>query len=235
MTPPECVAAILATWPAAETARGGGFVLRRGEGGGNRTSAATRAEPGAEVDVAVAEAAIERWGQRPLFLVADGDTALDGALAARGYAVHDPSLVLGAPAAALAWEGSEKAIVGDAPLAAMVEVWAAAGVGAERVAVMARAPAPKAYLLGRAGDRVAGAGFVAATGGTAVLHALEVAPVARRRGVGAAMVRAAATWAAEVGAEDLLLAVTRANAGAQALYRGLGLAEAASYHYRRLA
>jgi N-acetylglutamate synthase len=226
------VAAILATWPAAEIAKAGGFTLRRGAGGGNRTSAATRAaSPG---DVAAAEAGMRGWGQRPLFMVAPEDEALDAELAARGYAVHDRTVVLGASASALAGADPERAFFGDIRLAAMVDVWAASGIGPGRLAVMDRAPGPKAYLLGRAGDRVAGAGFVAIGEGAAVLHALEVAPAARRQGVGAAMVRAAAAWAAEAGTESLLLAVTRANTGAQALYRQLGFAEVASYHYRRL-
>ena len=36
-----------------------------------------------------------------------------------------------------------------------------------------------------------------------------------------------------VGAADLAVAVTRRNAAAQALYAGLGMTEAARYHYRR--
>ena len=65
-----------------------------------------------------------------------------------------------------------------------------------------------------------------------MLHALEVAPFARRHGLGAAMTGAAAAWAAAEGAATLAVAVTRANAPARALYARLGLAEAAAYHYR---
>jgi ribosomal protein S18 acetylase RimI-like enzyme len=127
----------------------------------------------------------------------------------------------------------ERAVFGDMPLRAIADVWAAGGIGPERLAVMARAPAPKIYLLGRREDRVAGAGFAALSGDAAVLHALEVAPAARRRGIAAAMVRAAATWAVEQGAGRLLLAVTCRNAPAIALYRGLGFEETVEYHYRR--
>nr|WP_246399813.1 GNAT family N-acetyltransferase [Amaricoccus macauensis] len=98
---------------------------------------------------------------------------------------------------------------------------------------MARAPGPKIYLLGRHGDRVGGAGFAAIHGDAVVMHAVEVTPAARRTGIGAAMVRAAAAWGRERGAGRLLLAVTQANVGATALYRGLGFEEAAAYHYRR--
>ena len=65
-----------------------------------------------------------------------------------------------------------------------------------------------------------------------MLHALEVAPVARRQGLGAQMTPGAAAWARTHGAATLALAVTRGNAAALGLYRRLGLAEADWYHYR---
>lgn len=232
MTPDAAaVEAILATWPPAERGSAGGFTLRRGAGGGNRTSAATLDLASGEI--AAAEAAMRAWGQRPVFMIRRGDEALDAALEGAGYEAYDHTLVLEAAAEALAGADVERALHGDMPLRAMADVWAAGGIGPERLAVMARAPAPRAYLLGRHKDRVAGAGFAARHGDAAVLHALEVSPSARRGGIGSAMVRAAATWAIEHGATRLLLAVTRRNAGALALYRQLGFREIAAYHYRR--
>jgi ribosomal protein S18 acetylase RimI-like enzyme len=98
--------------------------------------------------------------------------------------------------------------------------------------VRARAAEPRSFLLGRLDDRPAGCAFVAVHGDVAMLHAVEVAPLARRNGLGARMTRAAAVWAQARGAATLALAVTRANAPALALYRGLGMAEAGAYHYR---
>ncbi len=224
-------AALAATWPAAETVRLGSWTLRRGAGGGSRVSAATLDGPLA--DPAEAEAAMLGWGQRPLFRIGPGEDALDALLAARGYTLLDPTLVLAAPVAALGvTAGTEAAIFGPAPLACMTEIWAAGGVGASRLAVMARAPEPRAYILGRLGDRPAGCGFVAMHGPVAMLHALEVAPAARRQGLGAQMTLGAAAWARTHGAATLALAVTRGNAAALGLYRRLGLAEADWYHYR---
>lgn len=225
------VEAILATWPAEELASAGGFVVRRGSGGGNRTSAATLDAP--QGDVLAAEAAMRAWGQRPVFMIRSGEARLDAELTERGYEDYDHTLVLSAPSASLAGADPERAFFGDVPLRAMVDVWAAGGIGPQRLAVMARVQAPKIYLLGRHGDRVAGAGFAAADGGAVVLHALEVAPSARRTGIGAAMIRAAAAWSRERRGDRLLLAVTRRNAGAIALYRALGFEDAAAYHYRR--
>lgn len=225
------VEAILATWPASEFGEAGGFRLRRDDGSGNRTSAATlEASTG---DIAAAEAAMRAWGQRPLFMIRPGEEALDAELDARGYAVHDASLVLAARCDEIGTGDPERASVGDMLLRVMADVWANGGIGADRLAVMARAPEPKAYVLGRTDDSVVGAGFVAGASGVAVLHALEIAPAARRRGVGGAMTRSAGGWADEHGMDRLLLAVTRANADARAVYGRLGFTEEAAYHYRR--
>jgi GNAT superfamily N-acetyltransferase len=114
----------------------------------------------------------------------------------------------------------------------MVEIWEAGGICAARRAAMARVPEPRTFLLGRAGDRPAGCGFVARHGDIAMFHALEVAPSARRRGLGRALARGAASWAVEAGASVLALAVNEVNGAARALYAGLGMREAARYHYR---
>jgi GNAT superfamily N-acetyltransferase len=114
----------------------------------------------------------------------------------------------------------------------MAEIWRAGGIGPERLAVMLRVAGPRAFLLGRSADRPAASAFVAAFGEVGMLHALEVAPFARRRGVGTALFRAAAAWALAEGAQSLALAVTRANAPARALYEGHGMAEVGGYHYR---
>jgi GNAT superfamily N-acetyltransferase len=238
---PPVLAALAATWPAAETARCGSWTLRRGAGGGNRVSAATLdgafdgpfGGPLAELDAA--EAATRAWGQAPLFQVRHGEAALDTVLDARGYARRDPTLLLAVPAAVLATDGPDERVVHcSGPLAAMVGLWVAGGIGPARLAVMARAPAPRCWLLGRLGDRVAGCGFVAVHREVAMLHALEVAPEARRQGLGAGMTRAAAAWGLRHGAATLAVAVTEANQGGRALYGALGLAEAGGYHYRAL-
>jgi ribosomal protein S18 acetylase RimI-like enzyme len=65
-----------------------------------------------------------------------------------------------------------------------------------------------------------------------MIHAIEIAPEHRRKGGGALLMRGAASFAAEQGAQWLALAVTEANAPARALYERLGIALAGSYHYR---
>jgi GNAT superfamily N-acetyltransferase len=119
-----------------------------------------------------------------------------------------------------------------APIARMAEIWRDGGIGPARLAVMERAPGPKVWLLGRRGDRPAACAFVAAHGDAAMLHALEVTPETRRRGIATLMTLAAARWAAEQGCATLALAVTEANAPARALYAAMGMREAARDHYR---
>lgn len=64
---------------------------------------------------------------------------------------------------------------------------------------------------------------------------LAVAPAARRQGIGAMLVETAAALAAQGGAHGLFLEVAADNPAAQALYRGLGFADAgrrAGYYAR---
>ncbi|PZQ52455.1 MAG: GNAT family N-acetyltransferase [Rhodovulum sulfidophilum] len=222
-----------ATWPGLTEARDG-WTLRRATGAGSRASAATRVA--ADADPRAAEAAMRAMGQRPLFMIRAGDADLDAALAGMGYTVEDASALLAAPAEAVATEGAEFRVVRcEAPLARMIELWDAGGIGPARRAVMARARGPRVYLLARDGDRPAGCAFVAADGrpgGGAMIHALSVAPFARRKGLARRATAAAAAWAAETGAAELALAVRLGNEPALALYRGLGFREAARYHYR---
>ena len=171
---------------------------------------------------------------RPLWRVHAGEAALDAALAARGLAARDPTRLWWAEAQALAPERPER-MTGFAvwpPVAIMREIWAAGGIGPARLAVMRRVAAPRTGFLARACDRPAGVAFAAAAGGVALVHAIEVAPALRRRGVGLSLLRHAAWWARGRGAGHLALAVTEANGPANALYERAGMTPAPGYHYR---
>lgn len=228
----QLFAALAATWPAAATERRNGWLIRQGKGGGKRVSAASAILPGA--DISVAEMAMRAIGQPPLFALRPDEAPLDARLEAAGYVIVDPTLLMAAPPASMTsrTEAPGQCITADLRLSVMEEIWAAGGIGPNRLAVMDRVTGPKAFLLIRDGDSPAATGFVACDGPIAMLHALEVAPGNRRRGLGALATAAAARWAAEQGAMTLALAVTRANAGARALYGAMGFAEVSHYHYR---
>ncbi len=226
-------AALDATWPPARLVIDGPWTLRDGRGGGKRVSAATANIPVSETDIASAEAGMIALGQQPLFMIRQQDTDLDGWLDARRYTVVDPVVMYLSPVSALADPQPMTAIVPTWPMLAIQrDLWQMAGIGPGRIAVMERASGPRCALLARHKDTPAGVAFLAADGDIAMIHALEVVPSERRSGVARRAMKAAAQWAADNGAEWLALAVTRANEGANALYRGLGMTPAATYHYR---
>ncbi|MDR0810156.1 MAG: GNAT family N-acetyltransferase [Gemmobacter sp.] len=230
---PVILAAMEATWPPARRIATGPWILREGLGGGQRVSAATAEGDWAEADIPQAEAGMAALRQERLFLIRQGEERLDAALAARGYLVKDPVVVCAAPVEVVAQPVSAMAAFPHwPPLAIAVDLWAEGGIGPDRLAVMERVGGLKAAILGRKDDSPAGSAFAAMSGPVAMLHALEVRPAMRRRGAARDMVRAAAGWAREQGAEQFAVVVTEANAPARALYRDLGMAETALYHYR---
>ena len=229
----ELFHALAKTWPPVATRSFGPWTLRSGGGGGNRVSAATL--EGEKGDIVEAAREMRATGQHPSFMLRPGEEALDAALAARGYRKHDPPVFMARPAPGLLPPAPGTVILCEAPLACMIELWSQGGIGPERRPIMARAPAPRIWLLARSGDRPAGTGFAAISDGIAMIHALHVAPAARRQGLAAQMIRAAARWALRHDARTLALAVTRANAPARALYAAQGFVDACGYHYRSAA
>lgn len=225
---------IEATWPPAATAQVGPWVIREGQGGGQRVSAASVTGDWHPDDIPVAEAAMAALGQTPLFVLWPRDAALDGALQARGYRRHDAVVIYEGDAAALAATAPPFLATFPhwPPLGIARSLWAEGGIGPARLAVMDRVALPKTAILGRTGDRAAGVAFVAAVGDVAVLHALEVSPALRRQGTAHNILRAAAAWALDHGAARLLLLVTEANSNARNLYASLGMSVVGHYHYR---
>lgn len=225
---------IEATWPAATSARIGPFTIRDGAGGGKRVSAATAEAEVTPDDLPFAETAMRALGQSPLFMIRDGQAALDTLLAAQGYDMIDPVNIYLAPVAPLA--GADMPRVATftiwEPLQIMRDIWAAGGVGAARVAVMERATCPKTGLFGRHDNRPSAAGYVGLHNGIAMVHALEVLARDRRLGLGRLMMLRAARWAQENGAGQIAVICTQANEAANALYAGMGFAHVGQYHYR---
>ena len=223
-----------ATWPSAAKTQVGPWTIRRGEGGGSRVSAATAHAPFADVDIPLAEAAMTALGQDRIFMIRDGDDALDQALAARGYEVKDPVNLYAAPLARVTAPNAPHHMTFRAwpPLAIQTELWSEAHIGPARIAVMARADCPKTTLFARHGQTPAGNVYVGTHDRIAMFHALDVAPDHRRHGVAQALILSAVRWAAEVGADQMALVVTQANAGANRLYASMGFTLVGQYHYR---
>lgn len=231
--PERLFRAMDATWPPARILMSGPWLLREGKGGGQRVSAATAETDPDERDIERAEVGMRDLGQRPIFMIRDMDGPLDGWLAARGYEVVDPVTLYLAPVRDLARDlPLTAAIPSWPPLAIQTDLWSAGGIGPARLDVMARARHGTS-IMGRTGDIPAGTAFVAADGEIGMLHALEVDPSARRKGVGRTVMAAAANWLAGTDATWIAVAVTQANMAGNALYDRIGMKPAAAYHYRR--
>ena len=230
--PQAFYAAIDGTWPAASRHSVGKWVIRDGQVGGKRASAATAEGTG---DIAQAEAAMRALNQTPLFMIREEDRALDAELDAIGYHIIDPTngyatavetltdIPIPRVTAFSVWE----------PLAIMEEIWAKGGIGPARLNIMGRAKA-KTGILARWNEKPAGAGFVAIHDGVAMVHAVEVLKHQRRQGVAQWIMRQAAFWARDNGAHTLAVLTTASNGPANALYQQLGFAPAPGYHYRIL-
>ena len=211
-------------------------MLRNGAGGGKRVSAATAEGDWTDDDLAAAETAMRILGQDALFMIREGEDTLDKALDARGYEIIDPVNLWVCPIDQLTdipvprvtafaiWE----------PLAIMRDLWAAGGIGPDRIVVMDRAKVPKTGLLARITDNPAGTAYCAISNSIAMVHALEIAPVHRRKGMGVWLMRQAAHWAKKNGADWMSVLCTQANEGANGLYASLGMQVVGQYHYRIL-
>lgn len=224
------------TWPAKSESLQGAFTIREGAGGGQRVSAATLEGDPTVAAIDAAETAMRALEQVPLFMIRDGENALDAALEARGYAVKDPVNLYACPIEALTDVEIPKvtAFTIWEPLHMMRDIWAAGGIGQGRIDVMDRCTLPKTGLLGRWNDHPAGTGYVAIEDGIAMVHALEILEHQRGQGVGKWLMRRAAVWAQAQGAHHMSVICTQENAAANGLYRSLGMDLVGSYHYRVL-
>ncbi|MGC3940038.1 GNAT family N-acetyltransferase [Roseobacter sp. EG26] len=234
MTAQRLFEAVDATWPAAAFKQLGPFVLRDGQGGGKRVSAATATGPVQSGDVALAEGAMLDAGRTPLFMIRPEDQELDAMLQDSGYNLVDPvnvfqsrlnrltDIPLPRVTAFCIWE----------PLAIMEEIWVKGGIGPARLAVMARAKT-KTGILARWNEKPAGAAFAAVHDNICMVHAVEILPEQRRQGVAQWVMRAAAFWGQQQGAVEMAVLCTKSNTAANQLYSSLGFEVVSDYHYRQ--
>jgi GNAT superfamily N-acetyltransferase len=223
------------TWPAAATRALGPWLIREGLGGGQRVSATIATGPVTADDLPQAEAAMQALNQPRLFQVRQGDEDLDKLLDAQGYQIVDPVNLWVAPADDLATDFPPPVTAFHVwePLAIQIDMWAEGDIGPGRIAVMNRAPHPKAALLGRLNDSPAGTAFVGIHDGVAMLHAIYVLPHQRKQGMARWVMRLAAFWARDNGADYVSVVCTQDNTAANGLYSDLGMTLVGQYHYRK--
>lgn len=233
---PRLMAATEATWPAFSKRKCGPFTLREGRGAGRRASAASAEGPVTRNQIDAAADAMRAMGQRPVFVVPDGDRALDAVLDESGWTVEAESLFLAAAAADIA--ALDMPRIGGLPiwppLAIIEEIWAGTEIDAARRAVIEAVALPKTAILTRAAEKPAGALFIAADGDVAMPHAVVTRPALRGRGAARFGLIAAARWAMAQGCTHIGLAVMAGNTPALNLYKGVGMMRVGGYHYRVL-
>jgi len=223
-------------WPAAETLRRDGWLLRHTPSLTRRRSNSALALDGHHGDPAVVEDFYARRGERALVQVspAEARTALDADLARRGWTREGPTDVLVAQAGpALAATRPGEVALADRPDAGWIAAWAACEQRPDAEeharAVLARIEPATAYARA-AGDL--GVGLAVCERGWAGLFCVATAAGARRRGIAGHVVHALTAWAVERGARGLYLQVDSANAPAHALYERVGFTRSHGYHYR---
>lgn len=230
IAPDHLRAALAASWPAVEQADIGGFRIGRRDAAsaarriGLLDGAACALGPWDADDLEAAIARAGAWGQPAGFHVTQDQQSLHSTLLARGFTQQRDLRIMSAPIRALTDQPPPPlaAFALWPPLAIQRDLWSEALIPPDQQAVMARVTVPHTALLGRVNDRAAGVGFAAASGPVAVVHALQTMPGLRRLGVAGWMLRQAGLWAAEQGAEHLVLMVDRENRPAIALFETLG-------------
>ncbi len=241
-------AAALRGWRALEAEWSGGWLLRAAGGfTGRANSCLPLDDPGRPPADAVE--LVEGWyrsrGLVPAFQVPEPlGRALGPVLDARGWpALEDRTFVMVAPVSVV--RGSERAglppvRVDDRPDDDWLAGYHYRGgeLPAHAVDVLVNTDTAGFASVDDDGVRVAIArGSVTdAPSGRRWLGvtAVEVAPAARRRGLGGHIVAGLAAWADRLGATDVYLQVAEPNEAARATYRKAGFAEHHAYHYRRL-
>lgn len=227
-------------WPPAEVQAHDGWELRAtGPGIGRRVNCVAPWESGAlplEGKVRGVEAFYRDRGLAPTFKLtaASRPEGLEAFLAARGYRLDAPVLILtrplDSPGAASPGLPSSPS---DAWLAANAAVPSHYGAASEAfLALLSRIRPPQAFAAFHDGEEVAAIGMAVADGPWVGLFEIGTVPEQRRRGLATAAVEDLLAWGTGQGATGAYLQVMEANAPARALYARLGFQEAYRYWYR---
>lgn len=213
-----------ATWPSASVTSQNGWIIKNGASGGKRVSAALQSDPAADIETA--ERSMLALSQDRLFQIRTDETALDTALASRGYDLIDRVVLLVAPLCQLAKSTTVQS--SQTPNTALKQIWADGGIGPARLDVMDRATCPKSII--HIDDRAVA--YVGIHNDICMAHAVEVSQSHRRQGLGKQIMHAASYWAENQGAKFMAVITVMDNIPARTLYQNLGMAEVGHYHYR---
>lgn len=228
-----------AVWPARETLALDGWLLRFSDGYSSRANSVSTLSFDGSLARAIesAEAAYRTRGLAPQFQISPASlpVELEQTLIARGYRHKPPTVLMFADVAAVA-EACGEAQISASPNSDFVRLTIegshSVADGEERLAILARISAPKAYVtVDQDGESVAcGASVVG--GAWASVYVMRTSPSQRRKGHGRRALASIAAWAQRQGARQLFLQVDETNFPARALYRRAGFRDGYRYlHY----
>jgi GNAT superfamily N-acetyltransferase len=227
-----------ASWPAREVTPLGDW-LRRAHGGitGRANSTLASGDPGRPLEEALAQTA--QWyaerGLPPLLQLPLGDP-VNPALERLGWERRHVTVVQVAPVESLLRTLPEQPGLTTRLADRPDDAWCAmmhdlAADTASHLAILTAPPVVTFATVLRDGLPV-GIGRASVEGAWTGITSVDVAPLARRQGVGSAVMRALVAWAAGVGARATYLQVRAGNAGALRLYAALGYRTHHPYVYR---
>lgn len=244
VSPDEMQRICWAGWPARETEMLGDWALRAHAGiTGRANSAMAVGDPGRPVGEALA--AVAAWyaerGLPPLLQLPLADPA-NRAMADAGWARLHVTVVQVAPIAPLLDsllaslpEPRLRAVVEPRPSADWLSLMHDLDEDADtHVEILTGPPVVGFATLygGRPGDQPLGIGRVSVEGEWAGVTSVDVAPSARRQGIGSAVMRSLLAWAGDRGAVASYLQVRAGNPAALKLYDALGYVTHHPYNYR---
>lgn len=228
-------------WPALETANLAGWLWRYTGGGSQRANSVSPLDfAGADVEAGIAEA--ERLygarGAAAMFQVCDvvAPADLDQRLARRGYRLQEPCTCL-AKALTVAASMPPGIEVADRAGEDWLSVYFTGVTPSRRAAapaILARVPAPAAFLLRRQDGVPISVALAVAHDGVVIAECVATHPEHRRKGASEHIMGALEAWGVAHGARVAALQAVAANAPAQALYAKLDYHPVGGYHYRVL-
>ena len=228
----------LNAWPALESETAGGWMLRAAGGWTKRANSANPLSPAGPFETVktAAETFYPGRGLPAIFRITPlAPPDADAALAAAGYTIFDPSLVMTMPlAAGLA---DDRVRLERIPTAEWLAAFATtnglpAAMRATHDAIVHAIALPAAFATCEDGGRAVAFGLAVMERDMIGLFDIVTLPAERGRGYGRAVTGALLDWGRRKGATASYIQVRSVNDVARNLYTSLGYAQVYGYHYR---